>query len=231
MTDHIIFAAVIFAALAAMFVLTRKEPPSLEKQQDALPPGDLMRADSWQIGPVIGDKSRSVGMPLHPTQDGASWYFDMGEGQDVHYVTARCAPLAGKSRIIMRYRVEPLDEGAFLCGSNLKGECPGNGPTAVTLYFAHRLNNWMGDGLRWWATFATRWLPKGADQAEIIAPLDARWTSVDDFDSESAPGAFADSKEETERVGFTFTNCTGFGHGAQSVDGRVRFRVLAFSIE
>lgn len=82
------------------------------------------------------------------------------------------------------------------------------------------------------ATFAPHYLANVPDEFEIVAPLDAEanWTSVFTLTSKGAPLGFNACKDAAERVGFTFANHIGWGHGAQSVGGRVRFRVIAFEI-
>lgn len=209
-----VFAVLILAALALIWRSrkVRVPPPPLV-------PGS-MKAGDWEIGPVIGGKNHSVGLPLHPTASGEGWYFDFGEP---HYVTRNEGPLTGKSRIRARFRVEG-DGKLFGAG--------GEGPTAVTLYFAHRLNDWMNDGTRWWATFAPHYLLNVPDEFTIDVPLDAAagWTSVFTLNSKDAPAGFNACKDDAGRIGFTFANHTGWGHGARAV-GKVRFHCLEFSVE
>jgi hypothetical protein len=186
------------------------------------PPTDAMRASAWELGPPGYAKN----VPGSPTQDAdGSWYFDLGPGKEVDYVTYVHGPLLGKTQIRMRFRVEPLEEGAYLFGA-LEGRCPYGNQTGVTPYFATIDNDWGNDGTRWWASF-TMQLVRGAGEYEVVAPLNSSWSSL----SAIAPNPkFTTALARTSRVGFTFANCIGYGHGA-TADGAVRFRVLEFAVE
>lgn len=223
------------ALLGLAFTLTACEdtkPPA--KSQDPL--GQASDPGSWEIGPVLDtDNSYSRKLPLRPSPcENALHCIDIGPGQDVHYVTFRHGPLTNKQQIRMRFAVEALEPDSYLRGSTLKGDCSGESPTAVTPYFAHKLNNWQEDGTRWWATFASKQLPLAAstEQYEIVAPLkaEANWTSVISYASAAMPLLFQNNLDNADRIGYTFANCSGFGHGAEAY-GKVRFKLLEFTIE
>ena len=145
----------------------------------------------WEIGPVIGTRNYSVNMPLRPSpHPSGGWYFDIpypnAEAGHVHYLTFRHGSLSGKSRIVLRYRLE-MDEGVRLVPA--KEPATTDYQPMLTMYFQRRGDNWSGTGkfeaYRWWATFATvtpipRALPTG--EHELSVPLDGRWTSGADVD-------------------------------------------------
>jgi hypothetical protein len=70
----------------------------------------------------------------------------------------------------------------------------------------------------------------GPGEYEIAAPLGGLWTSVNVKTVITAPGDFAAAKANADRVGFTFANCEGYGHGAAAT-GPVRFVVTHFSVQ
>jgi hypothetical protein len=100
-------------------------------------------ADSWVIGPHIRGRNHSVGMPVHPTPAGPGWTFDFPyphvEAGHVHYVTFNSSrPLAGASRIVVRYRVEAPRGVRFVPREN-----PGM-PGTVSVFFQRRGDSWRG---------------------------------------------------------------------------------------
>src|SRR5687767_1791399 len=88
-----------------MFALGLLAVPAAETDARA---ASYMNPSAWVIGPIIRGQSRSRGMPLHPSPGpGRGWHIDFPQAPgSVHYVTFRHGSLAGKSRIVMRYRVE-----------------------------------------------------------------------------------------------------------------------------
>jgi hypothetical protein len=201
-----------------------KPKPTVEQPQPAL--------TSWQIGPWSMEMNYSHNMPLHPTSNpDGSFYFDFGPGQSVHYVTGPTGSLANAKQIRARFKVEGDPD------TGIHGKDCGSGPSGVTLFFSlpHQGSreervNWSYDSQRWWATFAHHAPLKVNTEFEIVAPLDARWTSVMVINAEDHPGIFAGDKASAGRVGFTFSNCTGYGHGATATKP-VRFTVLEFVVE
>jgi hypothetical protein len=185
----------------------------------------LMVASNWEIGPIIDGRNYSAGMPLHPTQTPDGWAFDfpLAPGK-IGYITYKYGSLAGKSRIVMHYRIEADPDVQFLppCCPQLLAQGPAG-------YFQQKGDDWNTDGERWWASFNTPY-PMGPGERELILPLDARWTSVFTMSADSDPAQFAKAKQNAERVGFTMGGGDGYGHGTY-VTGRARMVVTAFSIE
>lgn len=182
----------------------------------------------WQLGPITDDgDSYSKNCPRNFDSS-----FTINPCQP-HYVTRPTTPLAGKSEIRARFRIDgPAD--ATIHGTPQKNGQPCPGPSAVTLYFSvpDQQIEWAKgvDGYRWWATFASHSPLKMGEEFEIVAPLNGRWTSVLTWTAESHPTEFAQAKAKAGRVGFTFANCEGYGHGAQATTP-VTFTVLSFEVK
>jgi len=166
----------------------------------------------------------SIGLPANPTIHPEGFEFAISPTQEPHYVTKATGPLTGKSAVRMRYRVEGPPE-AHIYGKGC-GETSGS---AVTLYFATRSNDWKSDGGRWWARLASAPLT-GPGEAEIVAPLDGYWSSVTAMTTDTHRAVFEAAKANAGRIGFTFANCEGYGHGARATMP-VKFIVTNFSIE
>lgn len=180
-------------------------------------------ASAWEIGPVINGRNYSPGLS-RPSRLADGFSFTIGPRAEPHYVTFRHGSLAGKSQIRMRFRVEG-PRGAVIHGA----KCPTRSPSAVTLYFQRRGDDWATDGARWWASFAKVTLRGPTAETEIVAPLNARWTSVLKMNARTNPNEFAAAKANADRVGFTFANCQGYGHGARATMP-VRFVVTSFQV-
>ena len=192
--------------------------------QAAPPPADL-----WTIGPVIGARNHSVGMPLRPTprRDG-SWHIDLPRPPgSVHYVTFGHGPLTGKSRIVMRYRVE------LAPGVRIAPPSSPNGPSIITLYFQRAGDNWTArrrfETYRWYATFASQ-MPITAGGHVMTAPLNANWTAIQTSSARTQPQAFRDAIANADQVGFVLGGGDGYGHGVFAT-GRARIVVLDFRVE
>jgi hypothetical protein len=218
-----IFRAVL---LSAMFLAGCDDDDNRSDWAEKLGPiaSNPMDATAWQFGPIISDKSFSIGMPPHPTQDGDSFTFTVGPGQEVDYVTAPLGSLAGKSSITFRVRIEGA--GATLIGS--PGRYCSGGVTAIVPYFAHKDNAWQKIGQRWWAPFASRIVSTDGEYA-FEAPLsfESGWNSTVEG---GTLAMFEDAKTNAYRVGFTVANCEGQGHGTVAEGGTVTVRVLDFRI-
>lgn len=188
-------------------------------------PHGPMVAASWEIGPVIRGKNYSLNMPLRPTQDAdRTWFLEFGPESGPHYVTFPHGSLVGKTVIRGRFKIEG-PPGARIWGK----ACPDQ-PSSLTLFFMSANPDWYGDGGRWWATFATKRPLEVGAEFEVVARLDANWTSVLTMSRESGPREFEDALANADRVGFTFGDCESFGHGARATT-TVRFRVLDFRVE
>lgn len=180
-------------------------------------------AAAWEIGPIVKHRNYSPGLS-RPSQFEHGWGFTISSKAEPHYVTFRHGSLRGKTQIRMRFRVEG-PQGAVIHGA----KCPTGSPSAVTLYFQRNGDDWASDGARWWASFAKVSLSGPIPETEIVAPLDANWTSVLKMNANNHPSEFADAKENADRVGFTFANCEGHGHGARATVP-VRFVMTSFQV-
>ena len=182
-----------------------------------------MPTRAWEIGPIINGRNHSVGVS-RPSHFKDGWGFTINSRAEPHYVTFRHGSLRGKTQIRMRFRVDGPG-GAIIHGA----KCPLGSPSAVTLYFQRGGDDWATDGGRWWATFASVPLKGPTGEMEIVAPLDAKWTSVLNMTAWNNPRAFAAARANADRVGFTFGNCQGYGHGARAT-APVRFVVTRFQV-
>ncbi|HEX4736975.1 MAG TPA: hypothetical protein VH331_05380 [Allosphingosinicella sp.] len=185
--------------------------------------------DQWTIGPIIDGRNYSKGVPLHPIPGPAgAWHIDLPQAPgSVHYVTFRHGSLAGKTRIVMRYRVD-ADPGVRIVP--LTGP---NQPSIITLYFQRSGDDWSGVGpfeaYRWYATFASQ-MPIAPGEHEMVAPLSGNWTAVERSSAKTQPGAFRAAVMEADQVGFVLGGGTGYGHGVYAT-GRARLTILAFKVE
>jgi hypothetical protein len=168
-------------------------------------------AGPWEIGPTIGNRNYSVGLPSTLTRGSNGLRVAIGPSAEPHYVTVRHGSLRGKSQIRMRFRIVGPNN-AIVHGA----KCSLNSSATVTLYFQRKDDDWATDGGRWWATFASVPLKVSTNEMEIVAPLNGKWTSVSRMTAENNPDAFVAAKANADRVGFTFGNCEGFGHGARA---------------
>jgi hypothetical protein len=196
--------------------------------------GDAARAApvdtaAWTIGPIVRGRNYSHGVPLHPVpRRGGGFQIDLPRAPgSVHYVTFRHGPLAGRSRIVMRYRIE-ADPGVRILAAS-----DGRSPSAVTLYFQRSGDTWSGRGrfetYRWYATFATR-TPILPGNYEMIAPLNGPWTAVERSTARNSPAAFRAALAGADQVGFVLGGGDGYGHGVFAT-GRARLIVTDFRVE
>ena len=144
-----------------------------------------------------------------------------------HYVTFRHGSLAGKRRIVMRYRVEAAP-GVRIVPLTMPGS-----PSIITLYFQRAGDNWSGkrrfETYRWYATFATQ-SPVTPGEHVITAPLSGNWTAVQSSSARSNPAAFRDALLNADQVGFVLGGGDGFGHGVFAT-GPARIVVTDFRID
>lgn len=186
-------------------------------------------ADAWVIGPIIKGRNYSEGAPLHPTpRRGGGWQIDLPQRPSgVHYVTFPHGSLEGKSRIVMRYRVEAAP------GVRIVPATAPHMASILTLYFQRSGDNWSGRGryetYRWYATFASH-LPIKPGEHVITAPLNQVWTAVQSSSARSHPAAFRDAIVEADQVGFVLGGGDGYGHGAFAT-GPARLIVTEFRVE
>ncbi|WP_114954301.1 hypothetical protein [Sphingosinicella terrae] len=218
-----------FARLAIAAALATVAACGTDAQADPPSGADPRDPRAWTIGPIIRGRNYSRGVPLQPSpaRRGA-WQIDLPRAPgSVHYVTFRHGSLAGKSRIVLRYRVE-ADPGVRIEPITAPG-----GPSIITLYFQRGGDNWSARGrfeaYRWYATFASH-SPIAPGEHEMVAPLDGPWTAVESSSARTAPAAFRDALENADQVGFVLGGGDGYGHGVFAT-GRARLIVTDFRVE
>lgn len=189
-------------------------------------------AGEWEIGPWIRGQNYSVGMPLHPAPTRAGWSFDFpyasrADGH-VHYVTYDPRSLAGKSQIVVRYRVvaEP--------GTRFVPQEQPEMPATVSLFFQRRGDNWSARGryehFRWYAPRqSVQPLAPGVHTLAVSLD-DPQWTSVSGRPASANPQAFRAALSDTWRVGLVFGSSAARGHGVFAT-APARFELLDFRIE
>jgi hypothetical protein len=212
------------ATLAAFATLTACGGSAEASAQTAA----ASNAQAWSIGPTIRGRNHSQGVPLHPTpRRGGGWHIDIPRAPgSVHYVTFPHGSLAGKRRIVMRYRLEAAPGVRLIAASD------GRSPSMITLYFQRRGDTWSGRGrfetYRWYATFATK-TPVTPGNHVLVAPLDGPWTAVETSRARGNP-AFRDAVAEADQVGFVLGGGDGYGHGIFAT-GPARLIVTDFRAE
>lgn len=186
-------------------------------------------ASGWEIGPVIRGRNYSQGAPLRPiARAKGGWYIDLPRAPgSVHYVTSPYGSLAGKSRIVMRYRIDAAP------GVRVLPITAPQLPSIITLYFQRGGDDWSGRGafeaFRWYATFASQ-SPIASGEHVLVAPLSGSWTAVETSNARNNPIAFRESLLRADRVGFVLGGGDGYGHGAFAT-GPARLIVTEFRIE
>jgi hypothetical protein len=186
-------------------------------------------AAAWEIGPVIRGRNYSQGMPPHPTpRRQGGWQIDLPRAPgSLHYVTFRHGSLAGKSRIVLRYRVEAAP------GVRIVPATAPALPSIITLYFQRAGDDWSGRGAfetyRWYATFASQ-SPVAPGDHLLVAPLDGNWTAVESSSARASPAAFREALRGADRMGFVLGGGDGYGHGVFATGG-ARLIVTEFRVE
>ncbi|WP_166037419.1 hypothetical protein [Sphingosinicella sp. YJ22] len=186
-------------------------------------------AGAWTIGPIIRGRNYSHGMPLHPTAlRGGGFAIDLPQAPgSVHYVTFRHGSLAGKRRIVMRYRIEAAPGVRIVPRTN-----PAQA-SMITPFFQRSGDNWSARGryeaYRWYGTFATH-SPLQPGTFEMVAPLDGNWTAVERSSARTNPAGFRDAVANADQVGFVLGGGDGYGHGVYAT-GRARLIVTDFRVE
>lgn len=191
----------------------------------------FMDPAKWEIGPIVNGSNYSVGVPLRPFSHPEGWSIDLpqpsAEAGHVHYVTTPVNSLAGKTRIVIKYRIE-ADPGVKI----LPRTDP-NLPSLLTLYFQRSGDNWSGAGAyetyRWWATFRTH-VDLTPGEYEMTARLDENWTAIMYSTAQSSPSQFDAARMNASRVGFTLGGGDGYGHGIFAT-GPAKLIVTDFRIE
>jgi hypothetical protein len=216
------------AAIAAALVLPACGSGGADAQGQA-PAADPRDAGAWEIGPIVSGRNYSRGMPLHPPpRRGGGFQFDIPRAPgSVHYVTFRHGSLAGKKRIVMRYRIVAAP------GVRIAPPSEPTAPAMLTLYFQRRGDDWSGrrrfETYRWYATFATQ-TPLRAGDRTLSAPLDGNWTAVETSTARNHPAEFRAALADADRVGFVLGGGDGYGHGVFAT-GPARLIVSDFRVE
>ncbi len=194
-------------------------------------PATAQNAASWEIGPIIRGKNYSQGMPLRPQPTRTGWSFDFPVGSreagHVHYVTFRPGPVAPRSRIVVRYRVDARAGTRFVPQESpeLRG--------TVSLYFQRRGDNWSAKGryeyFRWYAPGATvREIAPGEHEISVRID-DPDWISVQARTAGSNPAALQAALADIDRIGLVFGSTAARGHGVYAT-APARFTLLSFRI-
>jgi hypothetical protein len=185
----------------------------------------------WEIGPIIRGKNYSQGMPLRPSRSPGGWAFDFptpnADAGHVHYVTFRPGSLVGKSRLLIRYRVDARRGTRFV-----PQESPDK-PATVSVYIQQRGDNWSAKGryeyYRWFAPARTvRILAPGEQEVEVRLD-DPNWVSVLGGTSSLVPGRMQAALADVDRIGLLFGSAGGRGHGVYAT-APARFTLLSFRI-
>ena len=215
----------IVAAVGLLLLSGLPSSPAAEVDAVTAVPG----AEAWEIGPIIRGRNHSAGTPLHPSpRRGGGFHIDLPRAPgSVHYVTFRHGSLAGKRRIVMRYRIDTAP------GVRIAPPSAPESEGIITLYFQRAGDNWSGrrqfETYRWYATFAShRGLSRG--DHVLIAPLSGDWTAIETSSARTNPRAFAEAIAEAERVGFVLGGGDGYGHGVFAT-GPARLIVTEFRVE
>lgn len=232
--EYIALAAFV-GLLVVIFLLNKDDEPKPDRAKRY---ANLMDPRAWEIGP-INDRLHNFSLGYDPPVPDAhpeGFAFPISPAHEPHYVTARYGSLTGKTRLVLRGRIECAPD-VIIHGAD--ATVPINQPGSLTLYFEQPdedgTRNFSDEGHRWYAPlFALLYLTgryeTGAFTYELVAPLDGPWTSVSAMTRENNPQRFAEAIAKADRVGFVFGNHTGYGHGV-SATGPVRFIVTYFGVE
>ena len=211
-----------FAALALAV------PSAGSAQPRGYPAANHANANSWVIGPILDGRNYSRHMPLHPTpRRNGGFEIDLPRAPgSVHYVTFPHGSLAGKSRIVMRYRIDAAP------GVRIVARTDPRSGGIITPYFQRGGDNWSARGrfesYRWYGTFATQAITPG--EHVIVAPLNALWTAVETSSARTNPRGFHDAVAGADQVGFVLGGGDGYGHGVFAT-GPARLVVTEFRVE
>jgi hypothetical protein len=205
------------------------------------PRGVSMNANAWRIGPIIDGQDYSVGMPLHPTTEGAGWRFDFPNSCDrqpdcsVHYVTTGAGGLkpTPSQSVTAKFTITASSDAVFNCQiikNNPEGYDP-NDPPETNLFLQHTGDDWSGVGpAEFYRYFAyPERMKLGPGTYTVSVPLTPdKWISVT---GKPADAKMADTLVNLGAVGLVFGGCGYAGHGVQIAQGSARFVLSAFSIK
>jgi len=163
---------------------------------------------------------------------GRGWFFDFpypgaAATGHVHALTKASGSLLGKSRIVMRYRID-APRGVRI----VPREHP-DAPATLSLFFQRAGDSWSGkrqyEHFRWYATHANR-ITLRPGEHEVSLPLSgSNWKSLSAATGDQVPAQFHDALANAERVGFVLGGGLSAGHGVYAT-GPARFTLLSFRI-
>ncbi|HVL78775.1 MAG TPA: hypothetical protein VM346_05755 [Sphingomicrobium sp.] len=181
----------------------------------------------WEVGPIIHGRNHSFGVAARPAPHPHGFAIDIPTRGSVNYVTFRHGSLAGKSRIVMRYRVEAAPGVRILPRTN-----PAQA-SILSLYFQRAGDDWSSRGpfeaYRWYSTFRTH-SPIGPGEHVLTIPLNGNWTAVMTSSARTNPMGFRQALAEADRVGFVLGGGDGYGKGVFAT-GPARIVVTDFRVE
>jgi hypothetical protein len=194
------------------------------------PAAQAQPAAAWEIGPVIRSRNLSVGMPAHPAPAGRGWTIDFpfpaARAGHLHYVTFEYGPLAGKRRILVRYRVEAAPNARFVALQRP------DEPATISLVFQRRGDNWSGRGrygsYRWYAPGAAV-QPLAPGEHVMAVSLDGGWTNVNGVPAAADRDGFAEAIADTQRLGLVFGSSSARGHGVFAT-APARVTLISFQV-
>ena len=192
----------------------------------AVPP-----AEDWRIGPLIRGKNYSQGMPLTPQPTKTGWSFNFPypnvTAGHVHYVTFNHGSLTGKSKIVVRYRVDGAPGVRFVPQEHQQA------PATFSAYFQRRGDNWSGrrgyEFYRWYAPAQTMQEIRPGEYEYTLSLNDPKWISVQGTTAEVNPDEFHKAKANAGQIGIVFGSGNARGHGVFAT-APAKFTLLKFDI-
>ncbi len=181
----------------------------------------IMHPARWTIGPVIGTKNYSVGMPLHPSAiDGWSFDFPALPGS-VHYVTTPAPTLALGQSITITFEVRGAGE--------LLAVQPIPKPGLLRLHIQREGDDWTAEGNYQHYRFWSRPIDLLPGTHTLTVPLDfEKWTGVW---GKSDQAGFSTTVANAAVVGFSFGHSAA-GHGVYRTSPEpVRFILKNFAVQ
>jgi len=169
-------------------------------------------------------------MPEHPSTspDGPTFLIPHATKADghVHEVTFHHGPLTGKTRLVLRYRVD-MEPGVKIVAAS-----DSVSPSMLSLYFQRAGDNWSARGayeaFRWYSPGIV--IPIDAGEHELAVGLDENWTAVLTSSRSSNPAGFKAAIDNADNVGFVFGGGTGRAHGVFAT-GPAQFTILEFRVQ
>ena len=188
---------------------------------------NLMAPNKWCIGPRIGLKNYSVGMPPHPSRAlGVGFSFDFplpgsGEVDYVAYNFRQPTDIRGALKIKMVYSVSGDGEVLPTEGAEVSGR--------LRLFIQRWGDNWSGqDEFASYRRWSAEYFDLTPGRHEIECPLDEPSFRIGVFGGAVDPTGFSSTIAAVEHIGFTFGG-TFAGHGVYSTKPML-FTVESFQV-